>query len=776
MKKTSVLFYCLLFFAIATCSLSAKELCILKPDNRGAAYDVAASEFQKYYEQVCGKQLAIVTRANDVDDYVVIGGDMVNRFVRSLVEAKVLDEFPIGIDSDQYRLLSISTKGRNHLILAGGRGRSTLYAVYEFFERRCGCRWFWDGDVVPKMKSVDLSGLDLTIKPRFDYRGIRYFAHRGLHRFQAEHWSFEDWQKEIDWCVKKRLNMFMLRIGQDDLFQKAFPDIVSYPDASKSMEGMGTGYNNRNLFWSLEYRGKLRKQILDYAFARDLMHPEDFGTMTHWYAPTPQSFLDKVKPTFSPETGKKGKYGMDTLQVWDIRDDVNLDNYWKITQASVDHYGKPEIFHTIGFAERMVYKDRADNFKMKVYFYRRMLENLRSHYPTATILLAGWDFYGWWNKEELKKLFEQLDPNKTIVLDYTLDLDGNNLGKWDMFGKFPYIAGLFLAYESALDIRGRYEYFQETQNQAFADPMCKGLVFWPESSHTDIFMLDYFADNAWQPGKVTTDELLAQFCKDRYNSQSDAFYSVWKDVRKPSQLLSAGGNFWSIFVKSRVPWNATETWTNAYREQQPILQVAPSIFERLAKMEWSDDFARRDSIDLARTMADRILTCARFRVFNDMNLWRTGKLDAAHAVATIDAFEKITEAMTNLLALHDDYSLHKTLVRMNKVEPIRNPDFDKVLIDNASNGYCMSHQYELMAYWYKPTFDSVATWAKETLKSNNKNDFVKARTQMIAKRIALLKKTQTTSLANMAPNAPQTHEAYVELMKQLAQASRVIVK
>jgi hypothetical protein len=65
--------------------------------------------------------------------------------------------------------------------------------------------------------------IDISESPRFDYRGLRYFAHRSLHRFHAEHWSFEDWKREIDWCMKKRLNLMMLRIGQDDLFQKAFP-------------------------------------------------------------------------------------------------------------------------------------------------------------------------------------------------------------------------------------------------------------------------------------------------------------------------------------------------------------------------------------------------------------------------------------------------------------------------------------------------------------------------------------------------------------------------
>ena len=91
---------------------------------------------------------------------------------------------------------SISTNGNDaYTIKSDGFGaritgsnlRSVLYGVYDLLERRGGCRWFWDGDVVPKKASIDLSGLDVREESRFQYRAIRYFAHRGLTRFQAEH-------------------------------------------------------------------------------------------------------------------------------------------------------------------------------------------------------------------------------------------------------------------------------------------------------------------------------------------------------------------------------------------------------------------------------------------------------------------------------------------------------------------------------------------------------------------------------------------------------------
>ncbi|MBN2309961.1 MAG: hypothetical protein JXR94_13385, partial [Candidatus Hydrogenedentes bacterium] len=331
---------------------------ILEPASAPQAYAVAAQEFQRYYEAVTGVRLAILSEP-DASNLVVIGSDSVNRFCRDAVEQHIIAPLDLGVDTDAYRIKSAKQEGRQFLFLAGGNGRSTLYAVYDFFERRAGCRYFWDGDIIPKQAAIDMARLDIAESPRFAYRGIRYFAHRSLDRFQAEHWGPAQWEREIDWLLKKRLNLFMLRIGMDDVYQKAFPDIVPYPpDDAPLPEAVPRSYDDRTTAWPLRYRGELRKHVLQYARDRGLIHPEDTGTMTHWYSRTPKAFLDAVSPAFMPQSG--GAYrGNPTGAVWDIRDDVNLDNYWKLTQAHIDAYGRPEMFHTIGLAERNVFPDRA---------------------------------------------------------------------------------------------------------------------------------------------------------------------------------------------------------------------------------------------------------------------------------------------------------------------------------------------------------------------------------------------------------------------------------
>ncbi|MDO4573653.1 MAG: hypothetical protein Q4D98_00400 [Planctomycetia bacterium] len=767
MKKIFVLF--LLFAA----PLFAGDWKILvPPKDAGEAFQTAGREFQKYYREITGTTLPIVAEGNDVDDFIVIGSDAVNPFVRQLVERKVIRDFPLKIASDDYRLLSVQDGSRNHLILAGGRGRSTLYAVYDFLERRGNCRWFWDGNVVPKAESLDLTGLDVRESPRFEYRGLRYFAHRGLTRFQAEHWGLEDWKKEIDWIVKKRLNVFMLRIGMDDLFQRAFPEIVDYPDPAKPLPEALGGYDNRSLFWSLQYRGELRKNLLAYAFDRDLMHPEDFGTMSHWYSRTPYQFLEKVKPEFVPNYSG---YGHETDLVWDIRKDENLENYWKLTQASIDHYGKPELLHTIGIAERHCYKDREDNLRMKLYAYRRLIDNARRHYPNGKILLAGWDFYNAWTPEEVREFTSQLDPENTILWDYEAEAQGErNFTNWGVVGKFPYTFGIFLAYESALDIRADYPLIEERQKVILNDPMCKGYILWPESSHTDIFLLHYFTSNAWKPGVKSVEELLHEFCADRYGKRADAMESIWKKVLPPSQLLQWGGNFGSILASSRANWNDGNVWQKNWNEQAPVLADAPAIFAELAEIDWDAPFFKRDSIDLARTTADRLLTCARIGMFRAYHEWKAGNVSAEVVKAKAAAFLQLAEGMEKTLALHTDYSLWEAYQRLDAIEKIQNPNFGSVLLENAANAYCRSHQYEVMRNWYLPMMKDLVACVLEKVEKNDLTDFT-GQNAHNTRRGAMYQQLLQTSLESMAPNLPRTSENYRKTMLEMSAAAKEIL-
>ena len=176
------------------------KITVVYPAQAHSAYKIAAQTFTQLAEKIAGACSHMMTD----DEYsnlppneeltVLIGNDAANQIAAKLYLSGKISHFGIRYGTDDYCIRTATIDGSAFLLLAGGRPRATIYAVYRYFERFCGCRWFWDGDRITKVP-LPFSDIDVTESPRFDYRGLRYFAHRSLHRFQAEHWSLEDWER-----------------------------------------------------------------------------------------------------------------------------------------------------------------------------------------------------------------------------------------------------------------------------------------------------------------------------------------------------------------------------------------------------------------------------------------------------------------------------------------------------------------------------------------------------------------------------------------------------
>lgn len=730
---------------------AATSVALFVPDGVKTAR-LAAEEFASRWEKVSDERPAIVTSLPEKGDVVVFGEEQMNPFTfRRRLDGKLPpNEFRNG--SDAYRLLSQKDGDRTLLFLLNARPRSLFYAVYRFFELRADCAWFWDCDRIPKGPAPDIGGLDVTESPRFDWRGLRYFAHRSLHRFQAEHWTLDDWKREVDWILKRRLNFFMLRIGQDDFFQKAFPDIVPYDDSWNPLGGTANrGYNDRSLMWPLKTRAAIRKALMDYAHDRDLVHCADTGTMTHWYSRTPQSFIEKAKPEFMGGDNRRGTGGYmsdPSSLVWNIEDEKWLDAYWKITQADVDNYSGADMFHTIGLAERAYYGDDDEkNLRLKLATYRSIIRKLREHYPDAPLLVGTWDFreYWRWTPERVRAFVKTLDPSNTIILDYIADLPEGNRNlftQWGVVGKFPYMFGIFHAYEAHNDMRGNYPQIYDRFPIAAADPMCKGVFMWAENSHQDTLMLDYFGAIGWDPSQYRLETFLPDFCRRRYGAEkSAAMLALW---RRMAPILPSDS--WHLCCGDREPLYGdypaayAAVWAGAFcrlderrlryyhdREESlaPLRTDMATLLGELAALDWAgaDERTRRDCIDMARAVLGRLLEgeIARIGLAIDERRRLPPESASVRKAAADDSIRrplaKLTrylDALADVLETMPEFSLNDSLARIHAAGP-SNPDFETTLKRNASAWYCRSQIYEMIRFMVRRQFEALSRFLGDSM-------------------------------------------------------------
>jgi hypothetical protein len=185
-----------------------------------------------------------------------------------------------------------------------------------------------------------------------------------------------------------------------------------------------------------------------------------------------------------------------------------------------------------------------------------------------------------------------------------------------------------------------------------------------------------------------------------------------------------------------------------------------AVFGLLAAAPWEDEFIRRDAIDIARMVLDRVIALRTMELCRDIAKWRKdGRGDGL--VAQAEKVVALNEKMADLLALHTDYSIWESYQRLNAVEKIQNPAFEKTLFENASCDYCRSHQYELARHWYTPHVRKMADRLAKAVATNDRTaKFSKGSEN---ERRALKKKP----LESLKPVLPRTEENFRKVLHEL---------
>ena len=154
---------------------------------------------------------------------------------------------------------------------------------------------------------------------------------------------------------------------------------------------------------------------------------------------------------------------------------------------------------------------------------------------------------------------------------------------------------------------------------------------------------------------------------------------------------------------------------------------------------------------------------------NDVAKWRKGEGRTASVqqqealVARANQIADLCDLMADLLALHTDYSLWESYQRLDAVEKIQNPDFSKTLFENASCGYCRSHQYELARHWYAPHARAVAKNLAKAVASGNRDAVLSP--DAGKERLALKKKP----LQSLRPTQLRMEENFRRVMLKIAE-------
>ncbi len=167
----------------------SSDYCIVISQSASPSERYAATELQRFLEQICGAHLPIRTDDVPLAEHEIILGDNVH------LKA-------MGITVDFERLGDegfVIRTAPPHLVIAGGPQRGTLYGVYAFLEEHLGCRWFTPTvSRIPHLPRLEVGDIDDEQKPSLEYREVFFFAAR-----------------DGDWAARNRLNSSMARLTEE---------------------------------------------------------------------------------------------------------------------------------------------------------------------------------------------------------------------------------------------------------------------------------------------------------------------------------------------------------------------------------------------------------------------------------------------------------------------------------------------------------------------------------------------------------------------------------
>jgi hypothetical protein len=155
-------------FANITLASSGKAKCIIYVDQSATETEkYAANELADHLKKITGAEFTVTQQEPSAELAAIVVGP--SKLAQTLA-------FELSFDKLGLEDVVIRTKG-NHLLLAGGKPRGTLYAVYRFLYTQCGVRWFapWETKI-PQKKTLTIKDLNSVEKPSFEARDPFWFC------------------------------------------------------------------------------------------------------------------------------------------------------------------------------------------------------------------------------------------------------------------------------------------------------------------------------------------------------------------------------------------------------------------------------------------------------------------------------------------------------------------------------------------------------------------------------------------------------------------------
>lgn len=489
--------------------------------------------------------------------------------------AGTADKFVIDID-EKY-----ATDGKECFIITSKEGRpcikgSTVSAA------TTGINWYLNHvahiNISWNQLTTDLVNVELPLPAREETQvcsaGYRYYLNYCTFSYSMSVWTWERWEKEIDWMALHGINMPLQIVGLDVVWKKLLTEDLHYSDAEagrfiagpcfQAWWGMNNleGWGGPNPSWWYERQEQLAKKIVSRQ--RELgMHPvlpgysgmvpsniADKGYTANdqgpWCGFVRPYILDPNSEAFSQTASKYYKH---------LNEVMGISNYY-----SMDPFH--EGANTEGIDVATAYKSIAD----------AMLANNKD----AKWVIQQWQWY-----DSQYKVLDEVEHGRLIVLDLFSDAHThfekykNHDAVYCALSNFGGRTGLFGRLSKVMK-----EYFNEKHEH----PNIKGIGATCEAIEQVPVLYDALYELPWHKEAPDVTKWLSDYSYARYGVDNNKARQAWQLISNsvlncptalqgPHEAVVCGRPAWDI--KSVSTWGGTDI----FYDTADVVAAAFSLLE-----------------------------------------------------------------------------------------------------------------------------------------------------------------------------------------------------
>lgn len=653
--------------------------------------------------------------------------DLIKRILPAHYSHFKVKFIPKNGDKDVFELES--KNGR--IEISGTDGVSIASGLYYYLKNYANCQITWNGTNLKLPSLLPVVPHKVRKNTPYDYR---YYLNYCTFSYSMSWWTWERWEKEIDWMALHGINLPLALTGQNAVWYRVYKEL-GFTD--QDLKSFFPGPTYFGWFWMGNIDGiggPLPKSFMDNQekLQKQILERERSLGMT----PILPAFTGHVPPSF------KEKFPNAKLKMieWGGRYHTNLldptDPLFQrigsmFMRDQIQTFGTNHLYSADTFNENTPPTNDStflSNVSGIVY------KSMSSVDSEAVWVMQGWLFVNnpkFWQPAQINALFNAVPDKKIIVLD----LWSETRPVWSRtnayYGK-PWIWCMLLNFGGNVGMFGKMDVVASGPSKALNSKESgemRGLGLTPEGIEQNPVMYELMMDNVWRKDSINLNTWLNGYVRQRYGKFLPEAYSAWQVLRKTVYNGAGSQGAPESILTGRPTFNKDSRWTGTALDYDPkdLLPAWKLLINCSTQLKNSDGF-QYDIVDLTRQVLANYADQLQQQIAVD---YKNKNLESFKVNS--NKFLNLLDDIDRLLLTRKDFLLGKWVndagrMGTNKEEKLQFERNAKTLITLWSDKDASLHEYAckqwagMVKSFYKPRWEQFFTYAISCLKENKTFD------------------------------------------------------